>query len=139
MHINGNGCPKCKQSHMEKQIDLILAKNNISYKYNDKPFFLNGLEADFHLEDKNIIIECQGTQHLIDNHFFEPLKVVIKRDKRKNILSEKNGKKIIYIIPIEYKEVIHNEQFDHMYDDALFIEDILKDNFILLNKIKEQP
>ena len=136
MHISGNGCPKCKQSHMEAQIDLILTNNSINYKYNCKPNFLNGLEADFYLEDKNIIIECQGTQHLIDDHFFEPLSVVIDRDKRKNILSNENGKKMIYIVSSEHTEILKDEQFNHMYDDALFIEDIMKDNTILLDKIK---
>jgi len=138
-HLHGNGCPKCKQSHMEAQIDLLLTNNGINYKYNDKPKFLNGLEADFYLENENIIIECQGTQHLIDDHFFEPLSVVIERDKRKNVLSSENGKKMIYIVPSEYKEILKDKQFNHMYNDALFIEDIMKDNTILLNKIKEQP
>ena len=43
---------------------------------------------------------------------------------------------MIYIVSSEHTEILKDEQFNHMYDDALFIEDIMKDNTILLDKIK---
>lgn len=139
MHLSGNGCPKCKQSRMEYIINDILKLTNIKYKYNSKPNFLNGLEADFLLEKEKIVIECQGTQHLLENHFFEPLEVVIERDERKLKQCNENGYKMIYVLPKKYySKCCIDKRFNHTYDDALLIEDIIKDNNILLDKIKQK-
>lgn len=43
---------------------------------------------------------------------------------------------MIYILNKENSKYRLDEQFNHMYDDALFIEDVMKDNSILLDKIK---
>jgi very-short-patch-repair endonuclease len=135
-HLRGEGCPMCKQSYLERDVQKILNENSIENKYNTKPEFLEGLEADFLLEKEKVIIECQGTQHLLKNHFFEPLNVVIERDIRKLKRCNENGYKMIYILNKENSKYRLDEQFNHMYDDALFIEDIIKDNNILLDKIK---
>lgn len=138
-HIRGSGCPKCKQSHIERQINLILSNSSIQYEYNTKPQFLNGLEADFYLPNENIVIECQGIQHIIKNHFFEPLEIVLDRDKRKSDLCKENKVKMIYVLSSNFKEEILDKQFNHMYDDALFIEDIQKSPQILIDKLSETP
>lgn len=60
------GCPKCKQSHGESQIEKYLKKYNINfipqYTFEDcrniKP-----LPFDFYLSDLNVCIEYDGIQH----------------------------------------------------------------------------
>lgn len=32
-HLNGQGCPKCKTSHLENEIMTLLEENNIDYIY----------------------------------------------------------------------------------------------------------
>ena len=63
----------------------------------------------------------------------------ICRDKIKLQSCKEQNIPIIYVFGKTHSANRLNEQFDHMYDDALFIEDIMKDNNILLDRIKEQP
>ena len=85
-----------------------------------------------------LILEKNQIKHLLENHFFEPLDEVIKRDIRKLKQCNKNGYKMIYILNKKNSELCLNEQFEHIYDDSLFIEDIIKDNNILLKAINEK-
>jgi len=103
-HLKGCGCWKCKQSYLEKDILNMLSSNGICYEYNSFPKYLNGLQLDFYLPNYNIAIECQGTQHFIKNHFFEPIEVVKERDERKRKLCKENGIKLLYYsnLGIEY-------------------------------------
>lgn len=137
-HLNGRGCNLCSKLVHDTESFIEQAKNSIENKYNIKPNFLDGLEADFLLEKEKIVIECQGTQHLLENHFFEPLSVVIKRDIKKLKQCNENGYKMIYVLNKENSECCLNEQFEHIYDNAIFIEDINKDNNILLKAINEK-
>jgi len=65
-HMNGQGCPKCKESKGEKNISYFLNKNNIKYirqKKFDKCINKYPLSFDFYLPDYNICIEFNGSQH----------------------------------------------------------------------------
>lgn len=63
-HLNGEGCPKCKVSKLEKDIMDFLSEKGINFRYDVRDFkWLNGLTLDFYLPDYNIAIECQGIQH----------------------------------------------------------------------------
>ena len=62
----GTGCPKCNESHGEKQIGKWLEQNNITYEpqyvfedCKDKKL----LPFDFYLPDFNALIEYDGEQH----------------------------------------------------------------------------
>lgn len=62
------GCPKCNQSRLEKEVEMLLQSLNIGYLTLHKAKWLkypNGqyLHLDFYLPDHNIAIECQGEQH----------------------------------------------------------------------------
>ena len=112
-HLKGCGCWKCKQSSLEKDILDILYRNNIDYEYNSFPKFLNGLQLDFYLPNYGVGIECQGIQHFIENHFFEPIEVVKERDERKRKLCEEHGIKLLYYsnLGIKYPyEVFENKE-----------------------------
>lgn len=63
-HMQGQGCPQCKMSHLENKICQLLKDNNIIYEYESN---INGIlkrkTVDFYLPKINIAIECQGGQH----------------------------------------------------------------------------
>ena len=71
-HINGCGCPICKESRGEREVRQYLEKNNIKYipqhKFSGCRHKLE-LPFDFYLPDLNVTIEYQGEQH------FKPVKI----------------------------------------------------------------
>ena len=67
-HMQGQGCPICNESQLEKEIITFLNNENIKYEYRYHSEWLGKLELDFYLPKYNIAIECQGLQH------FEPIK-----------------------------------------------------------------
>lgn len=95
-HLNGRGCPYCSTSKLEIEIQKELLKNDLDFLYNEYPKFLNGLQLDFYLPKYHVAIECQGIQHFVKSHFFEPLSVVQERDKRKFLICKENNIKLLY-------------------------------------------
>jgi len=70
-HLNGKGCPKCKESKGEREIRLWLEDNNIKYlPQHTFPDCKNKRELpfDFYLPKYNLCIEYNGIQH------YEPIK-----------------------------------------------------------------
>ena len=64
-HLQGRGCPKCKESYLERTVTNYLDSHNIKYipQYPNKDII--GLKkCDFYIEEYNIVIECQGKQHI---------------------------------------------------------------------------
>ena len=99
MHLQGQGCPKCNQSKLENEIELALSKNNINFEYRDRPKWLEGLELDFFIKEKNMAIECQGEQHYKPVEQFggeDEFKKSLERDQRKLQLCNENGIKLLY-------------------------------------------
>ena len=103
-HLRGQGCPKCSESSLEKQVRIMLTKNKVSFNQAKKFDWLGKQHLDFYLPEYNIAIECQGIQHFkpIDfankgkkwaNELFENNK---KRDKLKKRLCKIHGVKLIY-------------------------------------------
>lgn len=141
-----DGCPYCRESHLERDTRIILDKLNIVYE-REKTFdwLVNKIKmpTDFYLPEYNIVIECQGEQHIIErddslmnkNDNFEDK---ICRDKLKYNLCKEHNIPIIYIFNKLHSSHRLDEHFNHMYDDALFIEDIIEDSNILLNEIKKR-
>ena len=98
-HLNGRGCPHCKNSHMENEIALLLKNNNIDYVLHERKIFKNKLELDFYLPEYNIGIECQGLQHFKPIEYFGGYENFIKRknnDNLKRMLCKKNNIHLIY-------------------------------------------
>ena len=127
--LQGKGCPKCKQSHLENELELFFKKNNIRYesqkafdwlRYNGNKQFI-----DFYLTDFNIAIECQGIQHFKeDNKRFKDISAIIDRDKNKNKLCFENGVKLIYFTHAKEKyilpkhcEIYNNENLFYSIED----------------------
>lgn len=106
-HLQGIGCPICRQSKLESEIRNTLEDNNIQFVQQFKSEFLGKLSLDFYLPKYKIGIECQGTQHFYENHFFEPLRIVKERDERKFLLCKENGITVLYYSKEEVKNYPH--------------------------------
>lgn len=116
-HLNGRGCPLCKESHLEKEIRLFLDENRIKYIPQARFDWLRTndtrkkMSLDYLIKDKNIAIECQGIQHFSDKRFWpterskeQAVLRVQERDKLKKQLCEEHGIKVLYYsnLGIEY-------------------------------------
>ena len=128
-HLQGNGCPKCNQSHLERDVMKMLENNNIKYEYQKRFDWLGKQSLDFYLPDYNIAIECQGEQH------FKPVEIYggeksferrIQLDKEKYISCMKNDTNIIYYTNI--KNIPKNLILEDKYYFCLnkLINDIIK-------------
>lgn len=120
-HLQGKGCPKCRMSHLEVEIEKLLIENNIKFIEQYRPKFLNvgksHLSADFFLPDYNIVIECQGKQHFIENTFYsQNIEKIIKRDKLKKDILEKNGINVLYYT---------NENIENYFGNIFNSKDLL--------------
>lgn len=108
-HLRGKGCPKCRMSHLERNVMNNLDKYSIKYEYEKKFDWLkyrNPMSLDFYLEDYNVAIECQGIEHFKPISFSYSIdsdraakifKGVQTRDKLKKELCESHGLKLFYI------------------------------------------
>ena len=106
-HLNGSGCPICRESKGEKEIRKYLIKNNINFKPQHK---FNGckdkllLPFDFYLPDHNVCIEYDGIQHYESVKHFggnDNLIITQYRDKLKDLYCKNNN---IKLIRVSYKE-----------------------------------
>lgn len=104
-HLCGNGCPKCNQSHLEREISLFLKENNIEFEEQKKFEWLKNeltkqpLSLDFYLPDYNIAIECQGGQHFKSVERFggeEAFEDTLYRDTLKMKLCSENNINLLY-------------------------------------------
>jgi len=113
-HISAKeGCPKCNYSNLEKEVENLLKKINVSYKKEFTPKWANKKRYDFCIEDNKILIECQGIQHYEPIEYFggeKEYKKRIKNDKEKKKLAKENGYKLIYYTEkkLKKKEEITN-------------------------------
>ena len=108
-HLNGRGCPICKNSKGEIEIQKILINRNINH-IQQKTFpgckDLKVLPFDFYLPDHTMCIEFDGRHHFesIENWGgIKRLKNTQKHDQIKNIYCKENN---IKLIRIKYDENI---------------------------------
>lgn len=110
------GCPKCNESKLEKEIGEYLSENNIESEQGKRFKWLGLQHLDFYLPQYNIAIECQGEQHYKptrfgsnnDEKFLEKIFISQQqRDQRKKQLCEENGVKLLYYTT--YKNVKEDE------------------------------
>ena len=100
-HLQGKGCPKCRKSRLEIEMEEFLLSKNLNYIYQFRPKFLHFnksyLSVDFYLPDYNIAIECQGKQHFVGKTFYsQNIEDIIRRDKLKKETLEKNNITVLY-------------------------------------------
>jgi hypothetical protein len=102
-HLQGQGCPNCKQSKGELLISNIFKENNIKIlpqKSFDDCKDKYPLRFDFYISDKNIIVEYDGWQPFYANDYFggeEGFKLTQIKDDIKNKYCTNNNIPIIRI------------------------------------------
>ena len=118
--LNGQGCPKCKSSHLEKEMSLFLTENNIDFEEQKKFDWLGRQSLDFYIPNKNIAIECQGEQHYKEKDFFGGKEGLLKQkilDERKKKLCQENEVNLLYFANEKYND-------DIIIDEKKLIEKI---------------
>jgi len=120
------GCPYCRISKGEDEVEKYLIKNNINYireyKFNKciNPKTNKKLPFDFYVPDYNLVIEYHGEQHYKSTGYFEKNKNSFKeRQYIDSIKKEFILKNKINNIKISYKEYnnIHNILNTKLYED----------------------
>ena len=110
-HLNGSGCPKCKQNYrLENEVRLLLTRNNI--KFEEKKTFDGlkykiALRPDFYLPKENIMIECQGIQHFKPVNFGGANEEKLKREYELNLLRDSIKRKYCEEHNIKLLEYTH--------------------------------
>lgn len=120
-HLQGQGCPYCKESKLEIEIKQLLEDNHIEFIRQYKTWWLGKLSLDFYLPNKFIGIECQGKQHFNMGGWDESFDIIKERDERKLKLCQEHNIKLLYFsnLGIEYPY--------HVFEDKnLLLEEIIK-------------
>jgi hypothetical protein len=108
-HLSGRGCPSCKQSHLEREVEQYLVDNNVQFEKQKRFKWLGKQSFDFYLPKYNIAIECQGRQHFESvnkfggNDYFKKIKEL---DNKKKILAKEHNIKLIYYSNIQKENVL---------------------------------
>ena len=119
-HLNGNGCPWCKKSKLERKTKLLLEKHNIAFDpQRTFPWLLSNkhyhMFLDFYLPKYNIGIECQGEQHYLTKaqwHFtLEDISEIKCRDLLKFSLCTEHN------IPVYY--IRHNDNVEEKINEII--------------------
>ena len=116
------GCPKCKQSHLEKEIFNFLKNKNIDFETQKKFDWLKKnkcLPLDFYLSNRNLAVECQGIQHFQSVKYFggeKKLKLTSFNDKLKKQLCEEHGIEIVYYTHEKVEEPYLGKVFTDIND-----------------------
>lgn len=126
--MNGQGCPMCNQSHLERDVMKFLKTHKIKFEVQKSfewLFSVRAMHLDFFLPDYSVAIECQGGQHFRSIDFYggdAALQSTIERDNTKRIQCEEHGIRILY-----YSDL----GIDYPYD-------VIEDFGILLKAIKSK-
>jgi len=94
-HRMGSGCPVCKSSRGEKEIEFLLREQEIEFEHQKKfPDLSKYYRYDFFIPSINTIVEYNGLQHYEPiEHFggIKSLRNTQKRDKIKKLYCLDNG------------------------------------------------
>lgn len=108
-----SGCPRCKQSKGEKEIEKVLVDINIAFEFQKKFNDLRGLRNiplsyDFYIPSKNILIEYQGQQHYYPVDWFggkEKFENQVKIDNMKRKYAKENNFRLLEISYSDYNNI----------------------------------
>lgn len=107
-HLQGQGCPKCKESKGEKTIRRYLELNCIYFEQ-EKRFDdcrdKNPLPFDFYIPSENTLIEFQGRQHYVMVDFFGGQKGFDKQQKHDGIKRDYCKLKGVRLLEIPFTSV----------------------------------
>ena len=126
-HLQGHGCPKCKFSRGEVEIEQMLIVNGINYEFQKRFDWLGNQSLDFFIPLINVAIEIQGSHHFDGSRCFghpELFNITVERDERKLKLCIENGINVLYFTNI-------NVNIDG------YLGPLYKDKNVLLADIKQ--
>ena len=117
-HLNGSGCPYCKNSKLEYEMKTILIECGFEFVEKQHFKWLGRQHLDFYLPKYSIAIECQGEQHFKDVVIYDSKMNNIERDFIKKNKCSNNNIKILYYFPKNtlIKDLL-NEEFKHIYSN----------------------
>lgn len=132
-HLNGRGCPICKQSHLEESVRNKLDSLSIQFEQEKR---IGKQRLDFFIPSLKIAIECQGEQHFINAFSFggtmmeNTLGNAINLDRKKNKYCIDNGIKLFYIFSsrIDPSKILSDCRFKGLYckENIISFDDIEK-------------
>ena len=118
-HLQGEGCPICKSSKLERNVRNFLIENNIEFERQKTFNWLGRQSLDFYLPKYNIAIECQGEQHFKEfTGTIVPKNNIDKRiimDITKNELCNENNVRLLYVMPKRWKDKSFAKKFNGIY------------------------
>jgi len=107
-HLNGNGCPMCRESKGEIKIKYFLENNNIFYnsqhRFSDCKY-KKPLSFDFYLSKYNICIEFDGIQHYKEIKQWDKRDNLHLRQIKDKIKNDYCTSKNIKLIRIKYTNI----------------------------------
>lgn len=109
--LRGRGCPKCKQSKGEKQIESFLKQYKIKYIPQYSINILKEINIsektyiDFYLPDYNMFIEYNGEQHYIPIQYFGGQLAFEHQIKRDNYVRDYCNINNINLLEISYQDI----------------------------------
>lgn len=132
-HLNGAGCPYCRNSRLENELRNKLLEFDINFIQNYHTNWLGRQHLDFYLPDYNLAIECQGEQHFSDVVIYDSKENNIERDYTKYEKCKNNSITMLYYFPSGAKiKPLMTEEFRKMYNYNNSFNNIDK----LINKIE---
>ena len=113
LHMQGEGCPICNESTLEKKVAAFLNDEQIEYQYRCHSNWLGKLELDFYLPQYNVAIECQGIQHFEPIEYFGGIGAFtrqIQNDKDKFEKCNEQKIKLLYFSDLKKANMITSLQ-----------------------------
>lgn len=111
-HLQGKGCPICRESFGERNISIYLENKNIEF-IRQKKFpdckYVGHLPFDFYIPNMNICIEYDGIQHFKPIDIFGGIKEFEKTKIKDKIKNEYCAKNNITLIRISYADKIYEK------------------------------
>lgn len=126
MHLLGNGCPRCKASKGEQQIERYLRHKGVEFQtqviFPDlvNPKTGQSLKFDFFIPKHNLLLEFDGVQHFQPTTWFNSISQEMaslnfelqqERDSLKNCYAVARGFKLLRISHLEDATQILNNHF----------------------------
>lgn len=104
-HLRGCGCPRCNESHGERDVRNYLEEHKLKYVSQYKVTSKDrSFRIDFYLPDYNMFIEYNGEQHYVPKEYFGGQLTFQKQIERDKLLRKYCKENCINLVEISYKE-----------------------------------
>lgn len=124
-HLNGRGCPICKQSHLEREVRNELTRLGIRFEQEKR---IGNQRLDFFIPSMMTAIECQGVQHFSNKNNFgsssNAFNKILFLDEKKNSFCKQNNIKLFYLLDkrINVTDIVDEDKFKFIYTKSNIIQ-----------------